>query len=158
MRTIAQRQPLREFWGSAPKRLSGGCQCILWFRWIERREVKHLFWQEVAAVHCKVAASQEEQMLLLTILVLSWPWEDGRISAYKIFSWKSLTTWRPALSVVSRAHSASFSPWTPWRGWWRSKTAVASDFILAVPHDERHFLVANYKALAFCVLCTSVWF
>ena len=107
------------------------------------------FDRRVAAVHYKVAASQEEQVLLLTILVLSWPWEDGRIWAHKI-SWKSLTTWRPFCLLFPEPtvlHSQS-PPWTPCRGCWRSKTAVASDFILVVLHDERQFLVANYKALS----------
>ena len=56
-----------------------GVSVHMWFRWRGIRAIKHTFWQ-------KVAASHEEQMSLLMILVLFYIWEDARIWAYKIFS------------------------------------------------------------------------
>ena len=73
----------------------------IWFWWRGIRAIRHTFWQ-------KVAASHEEQMSLLVVLVLFWIWEDTRNWAHKIFSWKYLTIWRPVVPVFPRAQSASF--------------------------------------------------
>ena len=42
----------------------------MWFYLRGRHDMKHTFWQRVAASHKKVAATHEEQISLLTILVV----------------------------------------------------------------------------------------
>ena len=93
----------------------------------------------------KIAASHEEQIFQLMILVLFYEWEDARQWVLKIFSWEYLTIWRPVLTVFPQHRLPhSWSPsWTPFRMCWRPTTAVANDSVLVKLGGEGPSLVGN---------------
>ena len=55
MRTMARRQPLRQFWGTALEKWGSESHAYVVLVNVVRA-TKHTFWQKVAAGHAKVAA------------------------------------------------------------------------------------------------------
>ena len=84
-----------------------------------------------------------KQMSPLRILVLFWIWEDARMWAHQILG-KYLTIWRPLYHQLFPEHRGPHSwclPCIPFRGCWRSASAVAIDLILGEADGKGHFLV-----------------
>ena len=63
--------------------------------------------------------------------VFLWVWEDARIGAHRIFTWKHPIIWRPGLLGFSQSRVPYLwsPPWTPFRGCWSPAACSGHDVI-----------------------------